>query len=214
MNNKQKNLASIGIFLLTLLTSQNVFSLNGGISGYSGNPATNSGSTCSLCHSGGTIPTVNLIGPAAVKPGTINTYALIISGGQQRSGGMDVSVDGGTLINTLANTRFQAGEIIHSQRKPVVGDGSVLWSFDWQAPTTTGTYTLYGAGLSTNGDNSTTGDGVATTTYSVMVSTAASHLPRAVIQAPLTAQVNTTVSFDGSFSSDPDGIINPGALGL
>jgi len=208
MNNKQKDFTTIGIFLLTLLTSQNVFSLNGGISGYSGNPATTSGSTCSLCHSGGTTPITNLSGPAMVQPGTINTYTLTISGGQQRSGGMDVSTDGGTLINTLANTRFQAGEIIHIQRKPVVGDGSVSWSFDWQAPTTTGMYTLYGAGLSTNGDNSTTGDGVATTTYSVMVSAAASQSPRAVIQAPLTAQVNSTVSFDGSASSDPDGIIN------
>jgi len=208
MNNKQKNFVIIGIFLLILLTSQNVFSFNGGISGYSGNPATASGITCSLCHSGGTIPIINLSGPATVRPGTIHTYTLTISGGQQSSGGIDVSVDGGTLINTLANTRFQAGEIIHIQRKPVVGDGSVSWNFDWQAPTTSGMYTLYGAGLSTNGDNSTTGDGVATTTYTVMVSTGAPQSPRAVIHAPLTAQVNTTVSFDGSASSDPDGIIN------
>ena len=208
MKNMQKNVAVIGIFLAALLTSQSVFSLNRGISGYSGNPATTSGSTCSGCHSGGTIPTINLSGPATVQPGTINTYILTISGGQQRSGGMDVSADGGTLINTLANTRFQAGEIIHIQRKPVVGDGSVTWKFDWQAPTTTGSYTLYGAGLSTNGDNSTTGDGAATTTYRVVVSTNASRSPRAVIHAPLTTQLNTTVSFDGSASSDPDGFIN------
>jgi len=208
MKNMQKNVAVIGIFLAALLTSQSVFSLNRGISGYSGNPATTSGSTCSVCHSGGTIPTINLSGPATVQPGTINTYILTISGGQQRSGGMDVSADGGTLINTLANTRFQAGEIIHIQRKPVVGDGSVTWKFDWQAPTTTGSYTLYGAGLSTNGDNSTTGDGAATTTYRVVVSTNASRSPRAVIHAPLTTQLNTTVSFDGSASSDPDGFIN------
>ncbi len=208
MKNMQKNFAIIGLFLATLLSSQNIFSYNSGISGYSGNPATTSGNTCSLCHSGGTIPIINWSGPTTVRPGTINTYTLSFSGGQQNSGGMNVSADGGTLINTLADTRFQAGEIIHSQRKTATGDGSVLWSFDWQAPDTTGMYTLYGAGLSTNGDNNTTGDAVATTIYPVTVSTGASQSPRAVIQAPLTAPVNTTVSFNGSASSDPDGIIN------
>lgn len=203
-----KNLAVIGVFVLTLATGQQVFGFSGGISGYSGNVATNAGNTCMFCHSGGTTPSINLTGPVLVQPGTINTYTLTISGGQAHSGGMDVSVDAGTLMNMLAKTRLQSGEINHNQRATAAGDGSVSWNFNWQAPTTPGSYTLYGAGLSTNGDGNTTGDGVATIVYSVTVSTAAPQPPTAVIKAPLTAKVNTSVNFDGAASMDSDGVIN------
>ncbi|MFV1998173.1 MAG: choice-of-anchor V domain-containing protein [Acidiferrobacterales bacterium] len=208
MNYEVKNFATAGIFLLGLVVSQNVFSSSGGISGYSGNPATNAGNTCSACHSGGTAPTVNLTGPATVQPGTINTFTFTISGGQQNSGGLDISADGGTLINTLASTRLQNGEIIHNQRATVAGDGTVSWNFDWQAPAISGSYTIYSAGLSTNGDNNTTLDAVSTNAYVVSVSSAAPQPPTAVILAPMTAQLNATVSFDGSASFDPDGTIN------
>ena len=170
--------------------------------------ATNAGNNCSTCHSGGTVPTINLTGPATVQPGSISTYTLTLSGGQQHSGGLNVSADGGTLMNTLASTRLQMGEIIHNQRANVAGDGTVSWNFDWQAPTILGSYTIYSAGLSTNGDSNTLLDGVATNAYVVTVSSAAPQSPTAVILAPVTAQLNTIVSFDGSTSFDPDGIIN------
>jgi len=208
MSNKLTNPVTIGIFVLHLTISQNVFSFSGGINGYSGNPATSAGNTCSTCHSGGATPTVNLTGPATVQPGTISTFTFTISGGQQNSGGLDISADGGTLINTLASTRLQVGEIIHNQRATAAGDGTVSWSFDWQAPTILGSYTIYGAGLSANGDSNTTLDGVSTHAYVVTVSSAAPQSPTAVILAPMTAQVSTTVSFDGAASFDPDGIIN------
>ncbi len=208
MNYKVKNCATIGIFVLGMVISQNVFSFSGGINGYSGNPATNAGNTCSACHSGGAAPTVSLTGPATVQPGTISTFIFTISGGQQNSGGLDVSADGGTLINTLASTRLQTGEIIHNQRATAAGDGTVSWSFDWQAPTVPGAYTIYSAGLSANADSNTTLDGVATNSYVVTVSSGAPQSPTAVILAPMTAQLNATVNYDGSASFDPDGTIS------
>ncbi len=208
MSNRVKSLVTISIFILNLLASHNAFSYNGGINGYSGNPATNGGTTCSNCHSGGAVPTITLTGPSSVQPGSISTFTFTISGGQQNSGGLDVSVNGGTLINTLANTRLQASEITHNQRSAAATDGSVSWRFNWQAPTTPGAYILYAAGLSANGDSNTTQDAVATIAYSVTVSSAAPQSPIAVIQAPMSAQLNTAVNFDASMSSDPDGIIN------
>jgi len=208
MNNNVKNLTTISIFVLGMGISQNGFSFNGGISGYSGNPATNAGNTCSTCHSGGAIPTVNLTGPTLVQPGTISSFTFTISGGQKNSGGLDISTDGGSLINTLASTRLQSGEITHNQRATVAGDGTVSWSFDWQAPTLLGSYSIYGAGLSANGNSNATLDGVATKTLVVTVSSSAPQSPTAVILAPMTAQLNATVSIDGSASFDPDGTIN------
>ncbi len=129
MNARVKDFAAISLFMLGLVISQNILGFNGGISGYSGNPATNAGNTCSTCHSGGVIPTVNLTGPTIVQPGTISSFTFTISGGQQNSGGLDISADGGSLINTLASTRLQANEITHNQRATAVG-GSISWSFD------------------------------------------------------------------------------------
>jgi len=208
MNNNLKTLTSVGIFVLALVTGQNAFGFSGGVTGYSSNPATNAGNSCLLCHSGGAAPTVNLSGPISVQPGTINTYTLTISGGQANSGGLGVSADAGTLINTLASTRLQANEITHSSRATADANGDVSWSFNWQAPTALGTYTLYSAGLSTNADGNTTGDNVGNMALAVTVSAGAAEPPTAAIQAPLTAEVNTTVSFDGTASFDPDGVIN------
>jgi len=208
MDNKVQKLATFSIFITSLVISQNVFSFGGGINGYSGNPATTAGNTCSMCHSGGTTPAVQLTGPATVQPGTISTFTFTISGGQQNSGGLNVSADGGTLMSTSTSTRLQNGEITHSQRATAEVDGTVSWNFDWQAPTVTGTYTIYSAGLSTNGDNSPSLDAVANDAFAVMVSSGAPQSPTAIILAPMTALADTTVSFDGSNSFDPDGTIN------
>ena len=202
-----RHLTVIGVFILNLLFIHNTFGFSGGINGFSGNPVTNGGSTCSNCHSGGTTPTVVLTGPSVVQPGSINTFTLTISGGQQNSGGLNVSADGGILISTLANTKIQVTELTHTQRVIAAGDGTVAWDFNWQAPTAIGNHTIYGAGLSTNADGGTAGDGVATATFNVSVSTGAPESPTAVITAPLTAQVNQTVSFSGANSFDPDGTI-------
>ncbi len=207
MKNKVHSLANVIIFALILATSQQVFGFSGGISGYSGNPATNTGNSCALCHSGGTVPSINLSGPVVVQPGTVNNYTLTISGGQQNSGGLNISASSGTLISAVANTKLQAGEITHTARAAAIG-GTVSWNFSWQAPTTLGSYTIYSAGLSTNADSNSTGDRVANSATTITVSNAAPQPPTAVIRAPLTAQVGATVSFDGSASYDPDGIIN------
>jgi mono/diheme cytochrome c family protein/chitodextrinase len=207
MKTTQKTFLRIGIFFLSMAVGHSVFAFSSGVTGYSGNPAAGGGNTCVSCHSGGTAPTVTLTGPATVQPGTINSYTLTITGGQANSGGLDVSVESGSLINTQSSTKLQSSEITHTARRAAVS-GAVSWSFDWQAPTTAGIYTIYSSGLSTNGDGGTNGDAVSAISTLVTVSTAAPEPPTAVISAPQTAQVNETVVFDGSGSYDPDGTIN------
>ena len=143
----------------------------GGITGLSGNPATAGGATCTVCHGGGIVPTVTLSGPTLVTPGTLNTYTLTISGGQQIAGGLDVSTNLGTLAVNPADggTRLQSGEITHRSPRTVNAGLEVVWSFDWQAPILPGMATLYGAGNSVNLNFNTSGDRHNNTTLQITV---------------------------------------------
>ena len=136
-----------------------------GISGYSGM----SGKTCTDCHGGGAMPTVELIGPPALPPGATGTFTLAILGGEMNEGGLDVAASDGTLVATESGTYIDSGELTHSTPRGADGDGNVLFSFDYTAPTTMGTETLWGAGLSTDADGRKDGDGTDTDVFDVEV---------------------------------------------
>ncbi len=191
---------------LTLLHTTPVAARSGGITGYSGNPATNGGAICSACHGGGIAPSVTLSGPTTVLPGSSSSYVLTLSGGQQNQGGVDVSASGGTLVDTNpTGTTISNGELIHVVPFAVDNNGAISWTFDWQAPTAPGTYTLYGAAASTNGSG-TGGDEAAAATLVVTVS-AVNQPPTADAGGPYSGTAGVAVQFDGSGSSDPDGTI-------
>ncbi|MDX1387830.1 MAG: choice-of-anchor V domain-containing protein, partial [Acidobacteriota bacterium] len=155
---------AIALVGLTLASS-------GGISGYSGDPLTNGGQICTSCHGGGVVPTVTLVGPTTVAVGSTNTYTLTITGGQQVSGGLDVAASRGNLIATDPTTWVLDREITHQFPKFDGGSG-ISWSFDWQAPITPTTITLYAAGNSTNDGQGTNGDAANATSLAVTVSLA------------------------------------------
>jgi PKD repeat protein len=174
----------------------------GGVTGYSGAVT---GSTCGSCHSGATAPVVTLSGPTTLGVGATGVYTLTMQrSGSNGSGGLDVSVSGGTLTNNPAGTRIAGGELTHSSSNSVPATGKI-WTYSWTAPTSPGTYTQYGAVSSTNGSGSG-GDGSAATTLAVTV-TAMNQAPLARIVGPMTAVAGTSVTFSGSSSSDPDGNI-------
>src|SRR5262245_47699500 len=129
-----------------------------GISGYSGNPATHSGHTCRDCHSGGTQPTVTMEGPTHTVTGRTYRFTLTISGGTQIGGGFDVSVTGGTLIASDAQTAIMNSEVVHSATRSADPTGKVSWFYDWTSPGSAGNTTMYGSGLSVNKDFGTGGD--------------------------------------------------------
>ncbi|MEZ4728693.1 MAG: PQQ-dependent sugar dehydrogenase [Caldilineaceae bacterium] len=175
--------------LIALLTGLYVFledttpvnaSLNGRV-GFSGNPATNSGATCTACHAvGAPLPTVLLQGPTTVTAGATNLYTLTINGGPAQTGGLNVSVSNnrGSLLPTGVDTQVLLNELTHSAPKPFSGNQAVF-TFAWTAPTFNDTVTLYGAGNSSDGQQSLTGDGIGATSLTVQVTGGAGGPPAA-----------------------------------
>lgn len=129
---------------------------------------------CISCHTGGTAPQVALSGARSVEPNSTTTYQLLITSTSpltQTHAGFGLTVlDGngeqaGTLqtsdpdaqISDNFTDGFVAGELTHSQPKPNVGDVAVV-EFQWTAPITQGTYTVYFVGNSVNLNGSSSGD--------------------------------------------------------
>ncbi len=191
---------AIAVVVLAMLAiSTAVQAYSSGISGYSGNPSTNGGASCTDCHSGGVAPTVTLTGPTSVTPGSTNTYTLTISGGQMAGGGMDVSATAGTLASIAGQgTKLQSGEITHSATKSADGSGNVTFNFNWTAPAS-GSATLYGAGASVNGTGGTSGDNGAKTSLVVTVST------------PTTYIITASAGANGSITPSGAVTVNSGA---
>lgn len=165
---------AIALLALLLIPAQKSHATSGGRIGFSGNPETNSGATCSTCHGGGIAPTVTISGPPSLPAGGTGIYQLIISGGQENKGGLDVSATAGFLgvIEEDTDVQLVSGEVTHTAAKPVNGDNEVVFRFTYTAPFTSGmSATLYGAGNSVNGDLSFFGDLNSTDVFTVAVET-------------------------------------------
>jgi hypothetical protein len=170
-----KYITILGFLALTLgfaAVTNRVDAFSSGILGYSGNPGTNSGNICTICHSSGTLPTVSLTGPTDVAPGSTNSYTLVISGGQQSAGGLDVSATAGTLMVNDAGTQLLGAEITHVAPRLVNGSREVVFTFAWQAPVLPGNTILYAAGNSVDFQGGTNGDNAAATSLQISVQAA------------------------------------------
>ncbi|MEN1928872.1 choice-of-anchor V domain-containing protein [Luteimonas sp. MJ250] len=142
-----------------------------GRDGFSGNPGSNGGSTCTACHApGAATPTVTISGPQVLDAGTIADYTVTISGGPGVTGGLGVSAsrDAGSFSATGKDVHVIGGEISHRQPK-AFANGSTSFSFRWQAPAWNGPVTLYAAGNSSNGQLDLLGDGIGTRQLTVNV---------------------------------------------
>ena len=194
-----------------------------GITGFSGDPSSG-GLFCDQCHTGGNVPVVNLNGPTTVAPGSLNTFTLVMTFGQVNQGGLDVAASTGTLSVNPGDggTRAQNGEITHTAPRSVSGfPPSIVWSFDWTAPLSPGTATIYAAGNSTDNAQGTNGDAPAVTTLQVMVAGASgtpgetsapgAHQPlRVTGYNNLTGEIS--ISYESSCETDQNNIYY-GALG-
>jgi hypothetical protein len=156
-------LLPVAILVCMYGAPQEAWASANGITGHSGNP-----STCTSCHSGGTVPTVSLAGPISLTAGTSGVYTLTITGGAAVVGGLDVSATGATLQATGPNTQLRSGEITHTAPTSFSG-GSLSFTFTAVAPPTAGSFTLYASGLSANGDGTEAGDDSAKTSLAVNV---------------------------------------------
>ena len=138
-----------------------------GITGYSGKQ----GDTCNQCHSGGVAPTVSFEGPQQVLAGSVATFRFKVrsQSTMQFFGGFNVAASGGLLgVTPDSDSHLEADELTHSAPRVLV-DAEASWDFTWQAPSTPGMQTLYGAGLTANGNGTRDGDLATTSTLIVSV---------------------------------------------
>ncbi len=113
-----------------------------------------------VCHSAtpsGTV-TVAITGPATVVVNSANSYTVAISGGPAVRSGVDIAAWRGTLATGgNANLKVVSGELVQSAPYTFTG-GISSYTFQYTAPGTIGTDTLYATGLSANNSQGNNGD--------------------------------------------------------
>ena len=201
MNTPLKTVLSGLLFLSLLPFSEQALCYSTGIIGHSGE----SGSDCKLCHSGGTAPNAAITGPDSVEAGSVASYVLTMSGGQQNLAGFNVSASAGALHSASTGVGVQSGELKHNGAL-TVGSSETSWQFEFTAPATEGGVVIYAAVLSANGDSDMGGDNSVEISFSVEVTPAQRLLPPTVVLGgPFFALPDESISFDASASGDSDG---------
>ena len=205
-------LLSVTVLAWSLGVPQRAWAHAAGVSGYSGK----TGSTCNGCHSGGTTPTVVITGPTSLATSSTAVYTLTITGGAAVVGGLDAATSAGTLQATGPNTQLMSGEVTQTTATSFSG-GSLAFTFTLVAPSSAGTITLYAAGLSANGNGSTSGDKAAGTTLAVTVTSAATA-PHIVVTDSIAPATDLQIPFgtitDGLTSDQTVTVGNSGNASL
>lgn len=138
---------------------------------------------CITCHAGGDPPGVAPVvtfeapGGTTMAVGAIATFRFRVTSmsiPKQTHAGFNVASSDGVVgitdpVGTLTQEVFGEVEITHSEPRANDDRGVAVFEFSWRAPTTPGTYTLYGAGNSVDDDDSELGDGSAHTTLAIDV---------------------------------------------
>ncbi|MEO8605341.1 MAG: choice-of-anchor V domain-containing protein [bacterium] len=190
---------------------------SGGIVGRSGK----TNQTCNACHSGGTRPTVSFAGPTAAAPGeTITlTFSVHAATPAQRAAGFNVAVqNGGGTLATLSgqDERLSGGELTHTEPKDNDAGRNASWDFRWTAPTTPGSYRLFGAGNSVNHNGQSSGDRSNTTRLDIdVVAGAATPTPTetALPPSPTPTPTATALPPSPTATSSPSATPSASATG-
>jgi hypothetical protein len=145
---------------------------NPGINGYSGKPYFGVADTCDTnCHKpSGATPTLTVTVPATVQAGSTNDVTIVVNGTRVRTS-LDAAFSESVKTIKGQNTQIPfpvetPDEVVAVTPPPSGASGTYKFSF--VAPQTNGALTLYVAGMSANG-SADTGDGVAKTTKTIMV---------------------------------------------
>jgi glucose/arabinose dehydrogenase len=198
--------------LLVLVFPVRVLANIGGVPGYSGNPDTDLGQTCNVCHNPGSAPIVSLGGPTTIPGGETRTYLLTIqrTSTNAHGCGLSVSASSGDLAATEVDTQLWLEHVTHTAPRPVDAAGICTYALNWTAPVAAGTATLYAAGNSVNLDGTQAGyDRATTTTLEINVDGApfGDLPPIADANGPHSAVTSESIVFDGTASVDVDGTI-------
>ena len=196
------------VLFVLLCHSGVVYATSAGVSGYSGKDPE---FDCTACHSGGpSRGEVTLDGPLSVDVESTATYTLTLHGAPGSVAGIDIASSDGTLSASSADTRIDASELVHRDSRRADKSGAIRFKFQWSAPDTPGTYTLFISAVVGNADNSADGDDVVRTQVDVEVfdrSASLNEAPFAQFYVPSTGLVGETVLMNATSSADADGEI-------
>ena len=119
-------------------------------------------------------------------------YQLLISGGAMENpasprpaGGVGISASDGVLGLLAGATDLRIdnsdetanrNELTHTEPKSPNENDEVVFEFNWEAPTTPMTVTLYAVGNSVDGNGNTIGDGAKATTLVVQIVEPTDHI--------------------------------------
>lgn len=112
------------------------------------------------CHGNNPTSSVNVVisGPTSLSPGTKGTYRVSISGGPLVRAGTNIAASNGTL-SVIQNSGLQkiGDELTHTSPKAPSG-GVVTFDFEFTAPNSPGTVTIFASGNSVNFNGNSNGD--------------------------------------------------------
>jgi len=156
MNEDRTNYQTLMIFILVITISNFLWGYSGGITG-----RTLKGPEpgCS-CHNSNPSPSVNAVinGPSTLAPGQTGAYTVSISGGPLMRAGVNIASSLGSLSPVSGSGLvLEANELKHSSPKSPSG-GVVTFSFNYTAPPTIGTQTIYATANSVNFNGNSSGD--------------------------------------------------------
>ncbi len=124
-----------------------------GIGGHTQKDGNTSGCTCH-CASSGSGTTVAFSTTATnIYKGNSYTFTVTVSNGSQSGAGVEVSAQRGTLTSGTGSQIIN-GELTHSSAKTSL---PATWTFTYNAPSTSGSDTLFGTGNAVNLDGSNGG---------------------------------------------------------
>ena len=166
------NLPLTLLFIVALVHAAELQASAGGRSGFSGNPATNAGATCNVCHApdGAAPPSVSISGPQTIDAGTTRNFVVTVLGGPAQTAGVGISALAGVgvLLPVSGDLQQMDGELTHTAPKNFSA-GTASFNFRYTAPNYDTVVTLHAAGNSTSGGLDLLGDGISATSLGVTV---------------------------------------------
>lgn len=142
--------------LIVIFFASSVF-LFGDVDGRTGRTLKTSTSGCSCHGSINTGVTVTITGPDTVNTGQTQQYTLTVTNTGKVGMGLDIATRLGTLGVVGNTTHISNGELTHNANIPMT-NGTASVNFNYTAPGTGGTDTLWAVGLAGNGQNNSGGD--------------------------------------------------------
>ncbi len=155
---KSKSTLFISAFFLLVIIFSSVY-IYASSSGFVNRTRKTNLSGCGGCHGGNSNNEVivSISGPDTVTISQTKTYTLTITKASKNGAGFDIATSRGVLAPVSPGMILSGTELTHSSNRPMTS-GTITLTFNYTAPSTAGTDSIFATGLATNSDASTSRD--------------------------------------------------------